>query len=71
MEISGVVKYVDLEGGFWGIQGDDGMPFKVLSGLPESLKQDGLKVSAKVEIKPGMGIAMWGQDVDVLEIRAI
>lgn len=71
MKIVGTMVYQDLEGGFWGIETDDGDKYKPVSDLPESTKQKGQRVEADVERVQVMGIAMWGKAVKVNEIKAL
>ncbi len=68
---SGVIKYIDLEGGFFGIISDDGEKYDPLN-LPNELKQDGLNVNFKIRIaKRQMSIHMWGTIVYILEIEKV
>ena len=68
MNITGHIRYQDLEGGFWGILGDDGSKYLPVDGLPESFKKEGLAVEVKVEIVHMTGTVMWGQYVNVRSI---
>ncbi len=69
IEVEGIIRYVDIEGGFWGIEVNDGRKFDPLN-LPEKFKIDGLTVHAKLRPKDELaGIHMWGQIVEVAEIR--
>ena len=45
--ITGHVKYLDFEGGFWGIIGDDGKEYRPVS-MPNQLKHDGEAVEVTV-----------------------
>lgn len=71
MDIEGRVVFQELEGGFWGIEGDDGMQYKPVGELPEAVRVAGQRVRASVEPAPSFGIAMWGQEVQVKTIEAI
>jgi hypothetical protein len=68
MQIKGQVKYQEIEGGFWGIVGDDGAKYVPVEGFPDSFKKDGLKIMTEVEIVHMIGTSMWGQYVKVLSI---
>ncbi|MFH1552582.1 MAG: hypothetical protein ABID83_02970 [Candidatus Omnitrophota bacterium] len=69
IEIDGTVRYVSLEGGFWGITVADGRKFDPVN-LPERFKKDGLRVSAKLRPRDDLaGFHMWGQIVEIEEIR--
>lgn len=66
--ITGVVRHFDLEGGFFAIRGDDGVTYDP-SNLAEEFRRDGLRVRARVRLRPDMGgIHMVGPIVDVIEI---
>lgn len=66
--ITGTVRHFDLEGGFFAIQGDDGVTYDPRN-LAEAFRQDGLAVRARLRLLPSMGgIHMAGPIVDVLEI---
>lgn len=71
MKIVGTMVYEDIEGGFWGIETDDGEKFKPVSGLPESAQEKGQRVEAEVERVQVMGISMWGKAVKVNALKAI
>jgi hypothetical protein len=69
MEITGVVWYSPLEGGFYAIRGDDGGSY-VPSSLPEEFRHDGLPVVARVRLRKDMAsVHQTGQIVELLEIR--
>lgn len=68
--ILGFIKYVELEGGFFGIMTADGTKY-----FPEYLEQD-FKVdglSVRLLAKPQeqiLGIQMWGTPIEILKIEA-
>jgi hypothetical protein len=69
IEITGVVRYSPLEGGFYAIRGDDGGSYNP-SSLPEEFRQDGLPVVARVRLLRDMvSVRQTGQIVELLEIR--
>ena len=68
--ITGKLSYQDLEGGFWGIIGDDGEKYKPIEGIPEILQKEGLQVTAEVEPFSGFSIFMWGTQVHLKKIKA-
>jgi len=68
MHITGQIKYQEIEGGFWGLIGDDGSKYVPVEGLPDTFKTDGLSVQTEVEIVHMIGTSMWGQYVKVLTI---
>ena len=69
MRVKGTVTYLDLEGGFWGILGDDGSRYHPVEPLPSSVRSEGCRVVAELEPANVMSFAMWGKNVRVLEIR--
>lgn len=71
MMITGTITYVDLSGGFWGIEGDDGQKYTPNDQLPDTFHQEGLKVKAELRPANGFGIFMWGQQVNVIKIEQL
>ncbi len=71
IQIEGIVRYFQLEGGFYGIIGDDGEKYKPMN-LEPQFEVDGLKVKVRARMVKGVaGIHMWGKPVEVLEIEKI
>lgn len=70
MEISGIVVFEDVEGGVWGIVGDDGMRYQVMNELPASVKEPGLHVDAEAEPSDAVTIFQWGRPVRITNARA-
>jgi hypothetical protein len=67
--ITGTVRYIDLEGGFYGIETDDGAHLDPVN-LPEPFRRDGLRVQARVErLKDRASFHMWGQLVRIVTIE--
>jgi hypothetical protein len=70
-EITGTVRFMDLEGGFYGIITDDGARLDPMD-LPAQFRQDGLRVRARVEPVPdAVTFRMWGTVVRVLSIERL
>ena len=68
---AGTVTFVDLEGGFYGIIGDDGTQYYPLQ-LDEQYKTDGLRVAFAYEpVKDIATIQMWGDPVSLNFIENI
>ncbi|MDR3562144.1 MAG: hypothetical protein P4N59_12010 [Negativicutes bacterium] len=67
LSFEGTVKYIALEGGFWGIVSKDGKNYDPIN-LAEEFKQDGLPVKVEAVAKDRVGIHMWGT---IIEITAI
>jgi len=66
--IEGTVRYVQLEGGFWAIEGTDGRTYDPVN-LPEKFQHDGMRVRVQAVIRDDLGgIHMVGP---IIEIRAI
>ena len=70
LERVGTIKYIPLEGGFYGIETDKGEKYLPLN-LPAEFKKDGLKVWFKAKLKKGATIQMWGKPVEILEIQKV
>lgn len=71
MKITGTVVYLDLEGGFWGIEGDDGQQYRPIDALPASAQVDGCRVEVDLEPADVLSFAMWGQSVKVHNITVL
>ena len=71
MKIKGIITYVPLSGGFWGIEADGGRKFRPVNALDPKFQQQGLPIEAKVKESHGFSIFMWGTDVEVLSIQEI
>lgn len=68
--ILGFIRYVELEGGFFGIMTEDGTKY-FPEYLEQDFKQDGLSV--RVQAKPQeqiLGIQMWGKPIEIIRIEA-
>lgn len=71
IEGQGIVHYVDLEGGFYGLTADTGARYYPID-LPQSLTRDGLRVSFRVRVQPDvMTIVMWGTPVEIIEMTPL
>lgn len=69
MKLIGEAKYVEVEGGFYGIVADSGASFYAVN-MPQQYKWDGAKVSCTVElIKDAATMAMWGVPVRILSFE--
>ena len=68
-EVTGTVEWQELEGGFWGIAGDDKQSYDPLVGMPGELKVDGTRVKLVLLDRPDlMSTHMWGKHVQVQDI---
>lgn len=67
----GTVRYVDLEGGFYGIETDAGVQY-LPQDLPDAYQQDGMRVRFRARILDEvMTVQMWGQPVRLLDILEV
>jgi len=67
----GTIRYIPLEGGFYGIETDRGERYFPLN-LKAELKKDGLRVWFKAKIrKDAATIHMWGKQIEILQIKQI
>ena len=65
----GIVSYVDLEGGFYGIITDEGVHHNPVN-LHEDFRVDGLRIRYKYKTLQNVAsIQMWGTSVEILEVR--
>lgn len=71
MTIYATVRRIELEGGIWGLEAEDGAKYRPTEPLPEAVCKDGQRVEATVEPVQVMGIAQWGKAVRVAAIRAL
>ncbi|SVC94094.1 uncharacterized protein METZ01_LOCUS346948, partial [marine metagenome] len=70
IEFTGVVKHIDLEGGFWGIVREDGnsiLPF----GLPKDFEREGLVIKGFGEVLEVATIQQWGIPVQIIQVETI
>ena len=68
---TGTVRYQDLEGGFWGIVGDDGTRYDPMQ-LNPAFRKDGLRVRFEATADSDrMSTHMWGVMVTLTKIEPI
>ena len=68
IEIHGTVVFKEFEGGFYGIEAEDGSAYDPMN-LPEPFKKDGLKVNVKARLRPdAMGFHMYGSIIEIMDI---
>lgn len=69
--IEGTIVYINAEGGFLGILGDDGKRYDPIY-LPLELRRPGLRVKFSLMILEGhIGLRMWGTMVSILDYQII
>jgi hypothetical protein len=67
----GTVKHVPLEGGFYGIEANDGTHYDPVEDLPEKFRKPGMRVKFKARKNENLvGAHMWGVHIEILEIEA-
>lgn len=71
MKITGKVVYQDLEGGFWGIVGDDHRQYEPVSELPGAVQVNNSRIQAEIEPADVFSLKMWGQPVYVRSIKRL
>ena len=70
IRINGTVQYLNLEGGFWAIRGDDGVTYDPLNGLAVAFQRENTRVTVVAKIRNDVGgIHMVGPIVEVLSIE--
>lgn len=66
---AGTIRYMEFEGGFYGIVADSGERYDPVN-LPAEYAKDGLRVRFQVKEKKGVGsIHMWGKIVEIVKIE--
>jgi len=71
VETSGTVKSIELEGGFFGLVGDDGQNYDPIN-LPDEYRIDNLRVYFKGLIRPDLAsIHQWGIMLELTEITRL
>ena len=70
IQVSGTVRYVALEGGFWAVRGDDGVTYDPLNGLAAAYQRENLRVTLVGKVRSDVGgIHMVGPVIEVLSIQ--
>jgi hypothetical protein len=65
------VRWISLEGGFYGLVAEDGRRYLPVN-LPEEYKKDGLKIRVRGKIKTDVAtIYMWGTPLEIMEIEVL
>ena len=68
---SGTVTYIDLEGGFYGIIGDNQENYDPIN-RPDEFQQEGLRITCTAKYRDDLAsIHMWGRIIEILQIQAI
>jgi inhibitor of cysteine peptidase len=65
------VVFLSIEGGFYGIKGDNGKNYDPAN-LPDEFRKDGLRVRCEVrELRDRASVHMWGTIVEVVHIEKL
>jgi hypothetical protein len=67
---TGTVRYISLEGGFYGIVGDDGKNYDPIN-MPQEFKIDGLRVQFTANLTDYASYHMWGYVVKLISIEKL
>ncbi|RLE68274.1 MAG: hypothetical protein DRJ45_08205, partial [Thermoprotei archaeon] len=67
---NGTIKYIHLEGGFYGIETEKGEKYLPLN-LPDEFKRNGLRIWFKAKPRKVATIHMWGKPIEILEIKKL
>jgi hypothetical protein len=71
LHFNGKITYVEVEGEFYGITAEDGRRFMPIN-LPDKFKQVGLAVAVQAVLAENViGIHMWGQYIELLQIDVL
>lgn len=65
---TGTIRWIDLEGGFFGIESDDGAHYLALN-LGEAYRVDGMRIWFSADPADGMTYAMWGMPVTLISVE--
>jgi hypothetical protein len=71
MKVTGTVEFVDLEGGIWRLNGDDGKRYTLLGARSDLKSAKGARVEVEGTLEDGFGIAMSGPQLRVARIRKV
>jgi hypothetical protein len=67
---SGTIRFIALEGGFYGILADDGNQFHPVN-LDETYRVDGRRISFSAQLSDTATVVMWGEPVRITAIEDI
>jgi len=71
MKVTGTVELIDLEGGVWRLNGDDGKRYTLLGSKADLKSAKGARVEVEGTVDEGFGIAMSGPQLRVARIRKL
>ena len=68
---TGTVKFINLEGGFYGIIGDDGEHYDPIN-LDQEFQEDGLRIHFEAKVHEDVASThMWGTIVEITNIERL
>jgi hypothetical protein len=71
VEGAGTVVWLNLEGGFWGIVGDDGNHYDPIN-LGSEFQGEGLRIYFRAKVRPDLlSSHMWGEMIEILDIQKL
>jgi hypothetical protein len=71
IKVTGTVVYLSIEGGFYGIKGDDGRNYDPTN-LSQEFRSDGMRVRFEAKELPGRAsVHMWGSVVELVTIQKL
>ncbi|MCS7086083.1 MAG: hypothetical protein RMM53_06150 [Bacteroidia bacterium] len=68
-QATGTVVYNHIEGGFWGLETDEGQKLLPRYGLPEEFCIPGIKVAFEYRESSVFSAMMWGDVIELVSIR--
>ena len=69
---TGTVRFMNLEGGFWAIVGDDNITYDPLSPIAAGFQRDGLRVRFEARVRDDVGSThMVGPIVEIIQIEKL
>ena len=69
--LTGTVTYIDIEGGFYGIIGDNGKHYDPIN-LGQSYAQKGLKIRFQAKIRSDLAsFHMWGDIIEIIKMEKL
>jgi hypothetical protein len=70
--VTGTIRFVELEGGFWTIRGDDNVTYEPLTPLAADFQHDGLRVRVEGKIRTDkVSVRMAGPILEIVQIRKL
>ncbi len=68
---TGAVRFIDLEGGFYGVIGDDGKNYDPIN-LGQEFQEDGLRIRFEAKIREDIASThMWGTLIEITKIEKL